>query len=335
MLSLKRGMIPPLLRYGEDVNLRVSFQKKLSTIRLYLLIAQLVERMTVVGRLLSSGRWFDSGSADVYFLMSFNELKQCVLLLCVLYFILEMTSWNPSVSRNRRAPPILVPTISTVPADLISSFLELKQHVEIAFENAEKDESKITDGILNMEGMSGKKTRHFYNNLLNMDDARYLEIGTWKGSSVCSAMCGNKAKIVCIDNWSEFGGPKSEFLTNFNTYKGENEASFIEQDCYKVNTLQLPRFNIYMYDGNHTQNSHYKALVHYYRCLDNMFVFIVDDWNWKGVRDGTYDSFNKLNLSVLYEKNIRTTDDDSHPPWGSEKQQQWHNGIYVAILKKN
>ena len=46
-------------------------------------------------------------------------------------------------------------------------------------------------------------------------------------------------------------------------------------------------------------------------------------------------SFNKLNLSVLYDKQIRTTDDDSHPPWGSEKQQQWHNGIYVAILKKN
>jgi hypothetical protein len=246
-----------------------------------------------------------------------------------------MTSWNPSVSRNRRAPPILLPTISTVPADLMSSFLELKQHIEIAFENAEKDESKITDGILNMEGMSGKKTRHFYNNLLNMDDARYLEIGTWKGSSVCSAMCGNKAKVVCIDNWSEFGGPKSEFLINFNIYKGENEASFIEQDCYKVNTLLLPRFNIYMYDGNHTQDSHYKALVHYYRCLDDMFVFIVDDWNWKGVRDGTYDSFNKLKLSVLYQKEIRTTDDNTHPPWGSEKQQEWHNGIYVAILKKN
>jgi len=66
-----------------------------------------------------------------------------------------------------------------------------------------------------------------------------------------------------------------------------------------------------------------------------MFVFIVDDWNWKSVRDGTYDSFKKLNLSVLYEKQIKTTEDDSHPPWGSDKQQEWHNGIYVAILKKN
>jgi hypothetical protein len=213
-------------------------------------------------------------------------------------------------------------------------FLELKKHIEDAFENAEKGNSKITEGILKMEGYSGKKTRHFYNNILNKDDARYLEIGTWKGSSVCSAMCGNKAKVVCIDNFSEFGNVKDEFLENFNTYKGDNEAVFIEEDCYKVDTSKLFKFNIYMYDGEHSEDNHYKALIHYYNCLDDMFIFIVDDWNWKKVRDGTYKSLKQLNLFVLYEREIRTTDDDSHPEWGSEKQQQWHNGIYVAILFK-
>jgi hypothetical protein len=73
---------------------------------------------------------------------------------------------------------------------------ELRAHVEGAFEKAERGESKITPEIIEMEGMSGIKTRHFYNNLLNRTDARYLEIGTWKGSSVCSAMCGNQAKVV-------------------------------------------------------------------------------------------------------------------------------------------
>jgi hypothetical protein len=204
---------------------------------------------------------------------------------------------------------------------------ELRQHVELAFEKAERGESKITDGILNMEGMSGIKTRHFYNNLLNTDNARYLEIGTWKGSSVCAAMCGNKATVVCIDNWSEFGGPKNEFLTNFSNYKGDNDARFIEQDCYSVDISQLPKFNIYMYDGNHTKDSHYKALVHYYNCLDDIFVFIVDDWNWKDVRDGTYESFKELKLSILTEKQIYTP--------GNGTRDTWWNGIYVAILKKN
>jgi predicted O-methyltransferase YrrM len=236
----------------------------------------------------------------------------------------------------------------------MSSTLELVEHIERSLEKADKGESKITDGILNMEGMSGKKTRHFYNNLLNKDDARYLEIGTWKGSSVCSAMCGNKATIVCIDNWSEFGGPKNEFLTNFNTYKGENNAKFIEQDCFKVDVSLLPKFNIYMYDGNHTNDSHYKALVHYYPCLDDIFVFIVDDWAVKDVRDGTYESIKKLNLRTLYEKEIYTSKGmKTFKPrrtmlFGTRKEriaptysepiscpETWWNGMYIAILKKN
>jgi len=210
---------------------------------------------------------------------------------------------------------------------------DLKAHVELAFSNAENGISKITPEIIGMEGMSGTKTRHFYNNLLNKDDARYLEIGTWKGSSVCSAMCGNKAKVICIDNWSEFGGPKAEFITNFNRFKGENDATFLEQDCFKVPVGLLPKFNIYMYDGNHSKDSHYRALVHYYDCLDDTFVFIVDDWNWADVRDGTMDSFKKLNLKVLYEREVRLTFDNSVTP-EPDRSKTWWNGIYVAILRK-
>lgn len=198
---------------------------------------------------------------------------------------------------------------------------------------AERHQSKITNEIISMEGMSGTKTRHFYNNLLNTEDARYLEIGTWKGSSVCSAMCNNKATVVCIDNWSEFGGPKSEFLENFEKYKGENDAMFIEKDCFKVDVSQLPKFNIYMYDGNHTNESHYHALLHYYDCLDDIFIYIVDDWNWQDVRDGTMQSIKKLNLKILYEQKIRLTWDNSHTPQPFASK-TWHNGIYISILQK-
>ena len=205
--------------------------------------------------------------------------------------------------------------------------------IETAFENAENNKSKITTDIINIDGMSGIKTRHFYNNLLNTNDARYLEIGTWKGSSVCSAMCGNNATVICIDNWSEFGGPKTEFLTNFNKFKGDNNATFIENDCYKVDISTLPKFNIYMYDGNHTFNSHYKALLHYYECLDDIFIYIVDDWNMKDVRDGTNSSIQKLNLKVLYDKEIRLTWNNTHTKQPLAKN-TWWNGIYVAILQK-
>ncbi len=208
-----------------------------------------------------------------------------------------------------------------------------KNLVETALKKAEDNDSKITKDIIDIDGMTGIKTRHFYNNLLNTDDARYLEIGTWKGSSICSAMCNNKAKVLCIDNWSEFGGPKDEFLINFNKFKGENDATFIENDCYKVDVSLLPKFNIYMYDGNHTAESHYKALNHYYDCLDDIFIFIVDDWNWADVRNGTKDSINHLNLNILHEWEIRLTNDESHTPLDIAKK-SWWNGIYIAILQK-
>lgn len=88
-----------------------------------------------------------------------------------------------------------------------------------------------------------------------------------------------------------------------------------------------------MYDGNHTKESHYNALFHYYKCLDDIFIFIVDDWNWKDVRDGTKESIEKLNLIILFDKEIKLTNDDSHTPPDIAKQ-TWHNGIYFCILQK-
>jgi hypothetical protein len=88
-----------------------------------------------------------------------------------------------------------------------------------------------------------------------------------------------------------------------------------------------------MYDGDHSYENHYKALLHYYDCLDDMFIFIVDDWNWKEVRDGTYDSIRKLNLKILYETEIRLTWDNSHTFMPLAKD-TWWNGIFIAILEK-
>jgi hypothetical protein len=207
-------------------------------------------------------------------------------------------------------------------------------HIDKSFNDAENSLSKINEEILAMDGMTGNKTRHFYNNIVNMEDARYLEIGTWKGSSVCSAMCGNNATILCIDNWSEFGGPKEEFLTNYNKFKGSNNAKFIEEDCFKVDTSKLGKYNIYMYDGNHTSDSHYKALEHYLNCFDDIFIYIVDDWNWEGVREGTLSAINKLNLTVLYKKELRLTQDNTTTPEPLLRE-TWWNGIYIAVLKKS
>jgi hypothetical protein len=205
--------------------------------------------------------------------------------------------------------------------------------LKLFFENAENGISKIDENLKLMEGMSGIKTRHFYNNLLSIEGAKYLEIGTWKGSSVCSAMYGNSGTILCIDNWSEFGGPKSEFLENLEKYRGNNNVKYIESDCFQLDISTIGKFNIYMYDGEHSHDSHYRALSHFYNCLDDTFIYIVDDWNWQAVRNGTKNAIEAMKLSVLYDKEIRLTWNEDHTPMDVAAK-TWWNGIYVAILQK-
>lgn len=203
-------------------------------------------------------------------------------------------------------------------------------HLEKCFELAEKNSSNIDEYIINMDGMSGTKTRHFYNNLLKLDDARYLEIGTWKGSSVCSAMVNNRAKILCIDNWSEFNGPKTTFMENFKKYEGNNITNFIEADCFSIDLNNLEKFNIYMYDGNHSYDSHYNALTYYLNVLDDLFIYVVDDWNWADVRNATMNSINDLNLNIVWQKEIKLNNNNTT----TEDKLNWWNGISVFLLKK-
>jgi hypothetical protein len=203
---------------------------------------------------------------------------------------------------------------------------------------AKAQRSKLTPKILGMEGMSGAMTRHFYNNLLSMPDARYLEVGTWKGSSVCSAMCGNKAGVVCVDNWALFNGPKDEFLHNFHRARGTNHASFVEGDCFapatvsRIRALQ-PSFNIYLYDGCHKKESHFKALTSLIDLMDQTFIFVVDDWNWSYVRQGTYLAIKALRLRILHKHEILLTRNDQHTDLPTAKA-TWWNGIVAFVLAK-
>jgi hypothetical protein len=206
-------------------------------------------------------------------------------------------------------------------------------HINKAFFNADNYISKINQDILNLEGMSGRKTRHFYNNLLNIGDARYLEIGTWKGSSTCSALFGNSANAFCIDNWSEFGGPKDAFLDNLKRFNLTNCVKYIETDCFSIDVNKLPKFNIYLYDGYHSTTAQRNALTHFYSCLDDIFIFLVDDWNAPEVREGTMNGINELKLKIVYQKEIRLTFDNQHSPIPLAKE-TWWNGLAVFILIK-
>jgi len=212
--------------------------------------------------------------------------------------------------------------------------MDFKTHIENALINAYNLKSKLNSDIMLIDGMTGQMTRHFYNNLLDIPDINYLEIGTWKGSSSCSCLFENKINATLIDNWTEFNGPRDEFIDNINKFKGKNNVTIHENDCFSLDLSLFPnKFDIYLYDGNHNADAHYKAIGYFLPCLNDEFIYLVDDWNWEQIRVPTEQSIKDLNLEVLYKHEIRLTDNNEHTPI-DEARLTWWNGLAIFILKK-
>lgn len=185
--------------------------------------------------------------------------------------------------------------------------------------------NNLTLKALSMEGMSGKYTRYLLNTIVGLKNIKYLEIGCWKGSTLYSALIDNNPDyVLAIDNFSEFDGPKNDFYKNMSDVKVK--FNFIDQDSFSIDKSNIPvKFNAYFYDGNHSEESHEKALTYFYDLLENDFIYICDDWNWEQVRNGTKRAIDKLNLIIKDEKSFFTNEQDPST---------WWNGIWIAKLSK-
>lgn len=214
-------------------------------------------------------------------------------------------------------------------------------HIVDSIQKAEKNISKIDintpEGkeILEYKGMTGTKTRHLYNNLSSMKNVKYLEIGTWYGSSSISAIYKNTIQGTFIDNWSQFGGDSNIFknvIEKFTTPPASYKL--IEANCWEVDASTLGTFNVYLYDGGHTEEDHYKSLTYYIHHMDDIFLFIVDDYNWPEVRDGTFKAIQDLQLTILFRHEIFVSPEDSVNMPNHNGKQTWWNGCGIFLLKK-
>jgi hypothetical protein len=212
---------------------------------------------------------------------------------------------------------------------LTSKEKALIQHVKDSIANAEKGVSKITPEILNINGMSSAKVRHFLNNLCSKPNTNYLEIGCWRGSTLVSALYGNKKTVlsaVAIDNWT-LGG-SDEFFRNIDKYLSDVNLVAYSNDCFDIVVDEIVKnpVDIYFYDGEHKEIDHEKAFTYYTTVLDDVFIAIVDDYNWIDTQTGTKKAFEKLNYKVLYENHL--------PAAHNGDREQWWNGLYVAVIRK-
>jgi hypothetical protein len=211
--------------------------------------------------------------------------------------------------------------------------LELVQHASASFNGCFFLD--LPEDILELEGMSGKMTRKFYNMLCKIRcDGRklhYLEVGSWKGSSLISAMHGNTEHVnfTAVDNWAEFDGPKDEFLKNLASFK--LEPTIIESDFLKYTPDKF--IDVYLYDGAHDYESQYKAITHMWPYLHNNAIVVIDDWNCEEARMGTMDGFRDVGANLFLDIQLKY-DFNSYKHGAYGMPQGFWNGIGVFVVSK-
>ena len=195
--------------------------------------------------------------------------------------------------------------------------------------------SKLPPEVSSIRGMSGQKYRTFINRVMaSMPNPRYLEIGSFTGSTAAAALYGNCARAVCIDNWSQFGGPRSEFFFNLSKVcSSEIDFSVLERDFRSVDYSELGTFNVYMFDGPHAENDQYDGIVFAQPALDAVHILIIDDWNWPAVRLGTLRALRDIRCKIEYAIELRTSLNNTHPLVRGEAS-EWHNGYLFAVIGK-
>ncbi len=204
---------------------------------------------------------------------------------------------------------------------------QLVSIVEGAIACAYRARSGIPDSsdVLWMRGMSSHRVRHLLNRLCAHGPMGYLEVGTWTGSTLCSALYGNQAaEGVAIDNFSEFGeqlDPKRELLANLERFGPElGPHRLIEGDCLTVPLSALERrFNVFFYDGNHELLPTARAIQRFVPFMQSPFILVVDDW--------------ELNEEVSRGAQLALRSLRVHGAWHLPSRHGFHEGVAVFVLE--
>lgn len=216
--------------------------------------------------------------------------------------------------------------------------------IDYLITDAYSRKSKCTSEILKVDGMCGLTTRHLYNNICSIftegvldqqnkeKEYSYLEIGCWKGASTIASLYKNNLNATVIDNWTEFGGCKFDFVKNISKYLDENSVKkiqIINQDCFRLKektVLNYSPYSFFLYDGPHSVQEHCKSIVDFWKYLDDICIIIIDDWNWDAVRNGTYKGFDLVNAKILHKWEL-------YEPMEQNKLGLW-NGCCIFVIHK-
>lgn len=123
------------------------------------------------------------------------------------------------------------------------------------------------------------------------DGESFVNVGVWHGFTFLSGMIGNENKnCIGIDNFSQFGGPKDQFLERFNRLKSPSHE-FYEMDYRQFFEIHKPRIGFYIYDGEHSRENQKNGLLVAEPFFNDDCMVLIDDINFQDVVPGTNDFF--------------------------------------------
>ncbi len=229
----------------------------------------------------------------------------------------------------------------------------LVKHVIKSFNKANTFDTKLSKEVFELEGMSGIKTRILYNEICSLPDTVYFEVGSWKGSSMCSSGYGNPdAKLYCVENWSMWGGPKDEFHTNMKKF-GLDPVIF-EEDFNTFDASKVSGINVYLYDGDHSYEAQKLAITKMWNSLADTSIVMIDDWNNRAdVKQATLDGFAEVGAEIIEQFEVQYAVEPTHPLYNSNwciiaengeravhtplpvAAHEFWNGIGVFVVRKS
>lgn len=164
------------------------------------------------------------------------------------------------------------------------------------------------------------------------EDEAYLEVGTFKGRSICAAVHGGAGKrFYAMENFLEFGmagqEAQAELMDNLSRYAGDADVQLLEGDCFTLmarpGRIDRP-VGVYFYDGEHTLLAHYLALAVVEPLLADEALVLVDDASWPLVQRA-----HRLFLRRHPGWQVSATWDARHAD-----DPRWANGLHALVFRR-
>jgi predicted O-methyltransferase YrrM len=163
-------------------------------------------------------------------------------------------------------------------------------------------------------------------------DEVYLEVGTFKGRSLCGAVQdAGSTTFYAIENYLEFGmlgqEARNELTANLARWGAGADVRLVEADCFRAmarpGIVDRP-VGVYFYDGAHTFLNHWLALGVAEPLLADEALVLVDDATWRVVQQAhRWYLRSRPHWEVVRRWDADVTDDP-----------RWANGLHALVYRR-